>query len=81
MIVAFLYRICSNDTAFELDQSTASNGVFTTVIITPMGSCMNAPASFSLPEGMASRQLKVQTGRKESLDEDASVHSAEEGTE
>jgi len=81
VIVAFLYRICSNDTAFELDQSTASNGVFTTVIITPMGSCMNAPASFSLPEGMASRQLKVQTGRKESLDEDASVHSAEEGTE
>ncbi|KAG2058149.1 hypothetical protein BDR06DRAFT_852570, partial [Suillus hirtellus] len=34
VIVAFLYRICSNDTAFELDQSIASNGVFTTVIIT-----------------------------------------------
>lgn len=81
VIVTFLYRICSNDTAFDLDQSIASNGVFTTVIITPMGSCTNAPASLSLQEGMTSKQLKVQTGRKESLDEDASVHSAEEGDE
>ncbi|KAG1786062.1 uncharacterized protein HD556DRAFT_1248703 [Suillus plorans] len=81
VIVTFLYRVCSKDTAFDLNQSIASNGVFTTVIITPMGSCTNTPASLSLQEGMTSRQLKVQAGGKESLDEDVSVHSAEEGTE
>jgi hypothetical protein len=82
VIVTFIYRVYSKDT-FDLDQSSASNGVFTSVIITSVGSSTNALRSLSFQEGIALRQTKAQTGGIESRDEaeDASVRYAEEGTD
>ncbi|KAG2137423.1 uncharacterized protein EDB93DRAFT_1091222, partial [Suillus bovinus] len=75
VIVTFLYRVCSKDTS----DFNRSNGVFTTVIITPMSSSINALASLSLQEGSSSVQMKVQIEAMKLEDEDASVRCAEEG--
>jgi hypothetical protein len=79
VIVSFLYRVYSKDT---FDQSFASDGVFTSVIMTPMDSSTNILTSFSSHKGITSRQIKVQTGGMKSNDEaeDASVGYAEGGT-
>ncbi|KAG1839116.1 hypothetical protein DFJ58DRAFT_110735 [Suillus subalutaceus] len=81
VIVTFLYRVYSKDT-FDHDQSFASNGVFTSIIMAPMGSSTNTMTSFSLQKGITSRQIRVQTRGMKSKDEakGASVHYAEEGT-
>lgn len=81
VIVTFIYRVYLKD-AFDLDRSFASNGVFTSIIITPMGSSTNTLRSLSFQEEIASKQIKAQTGGMKSKDEaeDASVRYAEEGT-
>ncbi|KAG1868472.1 hypothetical protein F4604DRAFT_1775767 [Suillus subluteus] len=81
VIVTFLYRVYSKDTS-DPDQPFASNGVFTSIIMAPMGSSTNTMTSFSLQKGITSRQIRVQTREMKSKDEaeGASVHYAEEGT-
>lgn len=81
VIVTFIYRVYLKDT-FDPDRSFASNGVFTSVILMPMGSSTNALRSLSFQERITSRQIKSQSGGMKSKDEaeDASVRQAEEGT-
>jgi hypothetical protein len=70
VIVSFLYCVYSKDT---FDQSFASNGVFTSVIMVPMGNSTDTLTSFSSHKGMTSRQTKVQNGGVKSRDEDEGV--------
>lgn len=76
VIVTFIYRIYFKDT-LDLDRPFASNGVFTSIIVTPMGSGTNTLRSLSFQE-----QITAQIGGMKSKDEaeDASVRYAEEGT-
>ncbi|KIK41693.1 hypothetical protein CY34DRAFT_805785 [Suillus luteus UH-Slu-Lm8-n1] len=81
VIVTFIYRVYLKDT-FDPDRSFTSNGVFTSVVMTPMGSSTNALRSLSFQGRITSRQIMSQTGGLKSKDEaeDASVRYAEEGT-
>jgi hypothetical protein len=76
VIVTFIYRVYFKDT-LDLDRPFASNGVFTSVIVTPMGSGTNALRSLSFQE-----RITAQIGGMKLKDEaeDASVRYAEEGT-
>ncbi|KAG1752805.1 hypothetical protein EDB19DRAFT_967543 [Suillus lakei] len=74
VIVTYLYRVCSKDTV-DLNQSFASNGIFTSVVMTQMPSSTNSRMS-----GITSRQITVQIGGMKSKDDDTSVRCAEEGT-
>ncbi|KAG2069005.1 hypothetical protein BDR04DRAFT_1056138 [Suillus decipiens] len=64
VIVTFLYRVYLKDTS-DINQPLASNGVFTSIILIPMGGSTNAMTSLSLQDGITSRQVKSADWRDE----------------
>ncbi|KAG2078433.1 hypothetical protein BDR04DRAFT_1086754 [Suillus decipiens] len=67
VIVAFLYRVYVKDTS-DINQPLASNGVFTSIIVIPIGGSTNALTSFSLQDKITSRQARS-AGWREQVEE------------
>lgn len=80
VIVTFVYRVCWKET-FDLDQSSTSYGLFTSVVVAQVSVGASAGTSFSVQDGTASSHITtVQTGGSKPNMEGASVLYAEEGT-
>ncbi|OJA10986.1 hypothetical protein AZE42_09307 [Rhizopogon vesiculosus] len=81
VIVTFAYRVCCKET-FDLDQSFATPGLFTSIIMSQYRSGTNAEMSVCGGEGATSRhKITAQTGAtKQQKTQDASVLYTEDGT-